>query len=287
MIEEFLSSWALFHNAYLAGWLIAVVLGLSGVLVVARNHIFIGAAIAQASTLGIALGMWIGAAIGVEAAGSDHVHGLLSLVGVAFAVLAALVTAREGDGSAREAVTGWVFLATASLAILVLAHSPHGLEEIHHLVSSSIIGATRTDVWLFAALAAIALAAVALARPRLILFATDPAMAAAVGMRAGMWSAMLAAWLGLVVGLAMRVTGLLFTFGTLVLPALAAAALCKETATMFWAAPLIAFGCSAIGFVLANHYDDPPGQMGVAVQALAVALIWLARRKAINDRWRS
>ena len=59
MIASFLASWVLFQNTYLVGWLIAMVLSLVGVLVVARDHIFIGAAVSQASTLGIALALWV------------------------------------------------------------------------------------------------------------------------------------------------------------------------------------------------------------------------------------
>ena len=60
MIESFLASWDLFHLTYLAGWLIALLLSLVGVFVVARDQIFIGIAISQASTLGIAIGMGVG-----------------------------------------------------------------------------------------------------------------------------------------------------------------------------------------------------------------------------------
>ncbi len=283
MIGEFAASWPLFQHAYLAGWLIAVLLALVGVLVVARNQIFIGAAVAQASTLGIAVGMWAGAVLGSEVLRGDHAHGALSLVGVLFAIAAALFTARDGGaGGTREAATGWVFLASSSLAIIVLAHSPHGLEEIHHLLSSSIIGATPADVWTFAALAAVSLVVVAATRDRLLLLAFDPAMAAAVGMRPAWWGAALAVWLGLVMGLAMRATGLLYAFGNLVLPAIAAASLCRESRSLFWAAPAIALVCAVVGFILANHYDDPPGQMAVVVQAAAVAAAWVWRRAVVR-----
>lgn len=279
MIGEFLSSWPLFHNAYLAGWLIAVLLSLVGVVVVARNQIFIGAAVAQASTLGIALSMWLGAQLGSDVFASEHVHGWLSFVGVLFAVGAASLTAREPNGGrTHEATTGWVFLACASFAILVLAHSPHGLEEINHLVSSSIIGATRSDVWLFGLLALTTAAFIAAARERLMLFAIDPAMAAAVGMRTQRWGALLAAWLGLAVGLSMRATGLLYTFGCLVLPPLVATALCRETRALFIVAPLVAVATGVVGFVVANHTDDPPAQMAVALQSVALLAAWAVRR---------
>ena len=278
MIGEFVASWPLFHHAYLAGWLIGVLLALAGVVVVARNQIFIGAAVAQASTLGIALGLWSGSRFGAEALSGDHAHSALSLIGIAFAVAAAVFTARGGEGGAREAATGWVFLTAASLSIIVLSHSPHGLEEINHLVSSSIIGATAADVWLFGLLVLAGVAAVGALRDRLILFAIDPAMAAAVGMRTRVWNTSLAVWLGLVVGAAMRSAGLLYTFGSLVLPAVAAASLCRETRSLFVVAPLLALFAGVVGFVLANHYDDPPGQMAVVVQAAIVAVAWAARR---------
>jgi ABC-type Mn2+/Zn2+ transport system permease subunit len=146
-------------------------------------------------------------------------------------------------------------------------------------VSSSIIGATRADVWLFAVLALTTIAAAAALRARLLLFAIDPEMAAAVGMPTGAWSAAIAAWLGLAVGVSMRVTGLLYTFGCLVLPPLIAAALCRQARDLFVIAPLVALGTGVVGFVLANHFDNPPAQMAVALQAAALGLVWLLRRR--------
>jgi ABC-type Mn2+/Zn2+ transport system permease subunit len=276
VIDSFVASWELFHYTYLAGWLIALLLSLVGVLVVARDQIFIGVAVAEASTLGIALGLWGGSLLRL-----DHLPWLdsetfLSLMAVVFAVLAALLTARrrEAGGESYEAITGWVFLLSASVAILLVTHSPHGLEEIHRLLSSSIIGATVTDVWTFASLAGATLIVVALAYRRVLLFAMDPAMATAVGMRVSLWAAGTAVWLGLVVGLSMRVSGMLYTFGSLVLPALVAKNLCHEVTSVFVVAPCIAIGTGALGFVLANYYDYPPAQMTVALLSMLLLLAW-------------
>jgi ABC-type Mn2+/Zn2+ transport system permease subunit len=62
VIQEFLASWSLFGDAYLVGLASALVLGLLGVWVVARDQIFLGAAVSQASTLGVAVALWLGAA---------------------------------------------------------------------------------------------------------------------------------------------------------------------------------------------------------------------------------
>ena len=58
-------------------------------------------------------------------------------------------------------------------------------------------------------------------------------MAAAVGMNLKLWGLITSAWLGLAVGLAIRVSGMLYTFGCLVLPALIAKSLGREVCTMF------------------------------------------------------
>jgi len=284
LIESFLASWDLFHQTYLAGWLIALLLSLVGVFVVARDQIFIGIAVSQASTLGIALGMGVGSWLDVHHAAWLGSEGFLSGMAVLFAIFAALLTARrsEAGGESHEAITGWVFLISASLSILFVAHSPHGLDEIQRLLSSSLIGATNGDIWTFVALTVGTILALVLANRRLLLFAMDPPMAAAVGMRVTWWAAGAAIWLGLVIGLAMRVSGMLYTFGLLVLPALVAKNVCREVRTLFFISPIIALSVGSIGFVLANHYDFPPAQMTVALLSGLLSLGWLYQRRSAS-----
>lgn len=279
MIYEFIGSWTLFHNTYLVGWLVGLLLAQIGVLVVARDQIFIGAAVSQASTLGIALALGLGSWGATEAFEWLHADAFLSVMAVLFSVLAALLTARgsEEGKESHEAITGWVFLVSASGAILIVSHSPHGLDEIHRLLSSSIIGATPHDIWTFGVLVSVTAVALIVAHRRVLLFTLDPAMAAAVGMRLKPWSLVTSAWLGLAVGLSIRSAGMLYTFGCLVVPALVAKNLCREVRPMFVVAPLVAVSAGVMGFVLANHYDDPPAQMTVALLCLLLTIAWLIR----------
>lgn len=278
MIQEFVLSWDLFHNVYLAGWWIGLLLSLVGVLVVARDQIFLTAAVSQASSFGIALGMSLGSLIAVEHLAWLRSDSFLSVMAVAFAIIATLVTAR-GNHTGREsaeAITGWVFLISAAGSVLLLAHSPYSLEEIHRLLSSSIIGASRADVWVFAMLFGLTAVLIAAFHRRILLFAMDPTMATAVGMKLTPWAVASAAWLGLAAGLAMRASGMLYTFGCLVLPALVAKNVSREIRTMFFIAPAVALGTGAVGFILANHYDYPPAQMTVALLCVLLALAWAA-----------
>lgn len=277
MITNFLLSWPLFHNAYISGWLIGILLSLIGVLVVARDQIFIGAAVSQAATMGIAIGMVVGSALTSDEQSWVRSHIFHGIMGGLLAILAALFTTRGSKTAGREsheAITGWVFLVSVSCSVLLLAHSPHGLEEVNHILSSTIVGATATDVWLFAALTLITAVTLILWYQPTLLVVLDPEMARAVGVPVDRWDAALSIWLGIVIGFSIHVSGVVYAFACLVLPALIAKNLGREIRTMFFLAPFVSFSTGLVAFVLANHYDFPPGQMATACLCFFLAVAW-------------
>jgi ABC-type Mn2+/Zn2+ transport system permease subunit len=280
VIESFVASWDLFGTTYLVGLLIAGVLSVVGVWIVARDHVFLGAAVAQASTLGVALALWLSGS--AAATRLNMLEGELgaTLFAVAASVSTAWVAARVGEGRAEshEAVTGWIFLLAGSLPVLLLARSPHGLEEVQRLLFSTILSVTTADLVLFVALALATVAAAVLLRDRLLLFTLDPELAQAIGMRSSVWGGAVAVWLGLAVGLSIRAAGTLFAFGCLVLPALVAKNVCREVRPMLWVAPCVAVGTTLAGFVLSNGLDWPPAHAIVGLQAAALPAAWLWRR---------
>lgn len=275
MIADFLAAWPLFHTAWITGWILAALLGLVGVLVVARDQIFIGAAVSQASVLGLAVALELGDVFHLDAAGFLHDDVFVYGTAVLSAAAAALLTTRarsEDGGTTAEALTGWVFLLASSASVLLVAHSPHGLEEVHRILSSSIVGATTLDVGIFSALLVVSALVAGLAHRRLLLLAIDPTMASAVGVAVGRWTVALSCWLGLVVGLAIHSAGVLYTFGCLVLPALVARHLCREVRPMLIVAPVVAVATAGAAFLVAHHWDFPPAQMTVALLCALAAV---------------
>lgn len=279
MIADFADSWLLFHDAYLSGWLIGILLSLMGVLIVARDQIFIGAAISQASLLGIAVGI----ALGSVAPGPSswwHSEMFHSMMGGAFAVLAAFLTAQaplRTYKETHEAITGWVFIGSGSSAILLLAHSPHGLEEVTKLLSSTIIGAREVDVWVFGIMTLLTIIFLTYNYRAVLLLVLDLEMAQAVGMRTGLWNSLLSVWLGLAIGFAIHVAGIIFAFAHLVLPPLIAKHIGATARSLFIIAPCVSVLSNVCAFLLANHYDYPLGQMAAAILSLALALTWSFR----------
>jgi ABC-type Mn2+/Zn2+ transport system permease subunit len=281
VIQDFIDSWHLFATTYLVGWLVAALLSLLGVIVVARDQVFLGAAISQVSTLGVALAMWLGTALGEHAPEWMHSGRFLTFTAIALSVAASLLTTRAGGPGreSRDAVTGWLFLLGAAGSIIVVAHSPHGLEEVQRLFSSSsLINAQPIDLYTFAALALVAVAIIATWWRAILLWVMDPTTAAAAGVRVVSLQLSLAAGLGVALGLSIRASGLIYTFGCLVLPPLIAKNLSREVRAMFVLAPLIGIAVSVLGFVIANHHDYPPGQMTVVLLCLVLPATWIIRR---------
>ncbi|MCC6670524.1 MAG: metal ABC transporter permease [Planctomycetes bacterium] len=271
--QDFATAWQLFGPAWLAGWLVAVYLGIAGVPLVARGHAFLGAAVAQTAALGVAIALLLGATM-------EHAHDelfdgetVLTLAAIAFATLAALATGTGGSGrAAREGVTAWLYLASASLTVLLVANHPLGTEEVKHVLGLSVLGAGPVDAAVAGVLAVATLSIALLRRDQLALVAMDPVMAAAVGVPVRRLSAATSAWIGLGIGFAIHASGLLYAFGCLVLPALAAARACRTVRAMFWVAPLFALAGTLPGFLLAHATDLPPGHVAVALLAALVPL---------------
>lgn len=280
MIEAFLQSWPLFHDTYIAGVLIALLLSLVGVSVVARDQVFLGAAVSQASLLGIAAGILLDSvAAGTPFAwmASDATHSVLG--GVA-AVLGSLAVAGAAPWlrETREALTGWLFLAGSSLAVLLVSGTPHGMAEVNRLLASTLLGANEGDVG-FVALLLVATVLVVATRLRpLLLLLTDPETAEASGIAVQRWERWMAVWLGLAVAWSIHVAGVVFTFGCLVLPAMVGKALARNVASLVVAAPLVALVASSASFVVANAKDLPPGQVTVAMLCGMQVAAWALGR---------
>jgi ABC-type Mn2+/Zn2+ transport system permease subunit len=281
-VAEFLSSWGLFVRPYTLTLLAAMGLSMLGVVTAARRQVFMAAAVAQASTFGFALFALIAGAAATQAGGSVWRDVVVVGSAVAAALFTMLGDGRQTQGSRLDGDerTAWVFIAAGAGAILVLSQAAAGMEQFRRMQASSVIGATRLDVVTFAALLVAMIGVLLWAGRSLVLLLADPVMAAAIGMRVRAWHLGLAVFSGACVGLGVRSTGMLFTFGCLALPVMIAKQVCGEVRWLFWVSPLIALASAFAGLWLSYLFDLPPGQVVVALLcgllliAAAGRLVW-------------
>ncbi|MEM8783124.1 MAG: metal ABC transporter permease [Planctomycetota bacterium] len=282
-VFEFLSSWSLFAEPYTLTLLAAMGLSMLGVVTAARRQVFMAAAVAQASTFGFALFALFAGAAATQATGSVWRDAVVIGSAVAAALLTMLGDGRQTQGSRLDGDerTAWVFIAAGAGAILVLAHAPAGMEQFRRMQTSTMFGATALDVSTFAVLLLAMVGVLVWTGRSLVLLLADRVMAAAFGLRVRAWYLGLAAFSGACVGLGVRSTGMLFTFGCLALPVMIAKQACGEVRSLFWASPLIALSAAFLGLWLSYVWDLPPGQVVVAL--LCVVLVVAAAGRVAWD----
>lgn len=182
----------------------------------------------------------------------------------------------------RDTATG-LGLVTALALGIVLASDVYGSgAAVDRLLFGSLVGVSDTDLWLTAALAALAAAASAALRRPWIATGFDPAGARALGVRAGLADRLLLALVALAVVAALDAVGALLVTAIFVLPAATVRLLADRLGTLQVASVALAAAEGVAALWLARRLDVGPGPalavLGGAGFALALTWRRLVRR---------
>ncbi|HEX6537128.1 MAG TPA: metal ABC transporter permease [Gemmatimonadaceae bacterium] len=265
----------LFRDALYGALVIALACSALGVWVVLRRIVFVGAALAELSSAGIALALWL-AGIGIAPSVTSHPVAVSLLVTLAGALFFGLSGARSRVPA--DANIGVVYAVAAALGILLIAKARSG--EAHDIfLQGNILGITRGDTLVLLAVT-VPVLLVHLAFYKEFLFVSfDRETARTLGYRVTRWNLALYFTLGLVIASAMQFAGVMLVFNFLVLPAVTGLLLSRSMGGMFaWA---IASGLAAavMGFSLSVPFDLPSGPAIIAVSGAFVLLAWAWRAR--------
>jgi len=258
--------------------IVAALCAYLGVFIVLRRAVFVGAALAQVSSLGVALALFLGGLWGTRTHGQLPwlAQPLAVLLTVGAAVLFAVQT-RERR-LPRETVIGVAYAAAGALAILVVAVSAGAESEVMNLLFGNVLTIGGTGI-IGLGLLAMLVGGTHVAFFREFLFVSfDPDMAQALGLRARWWNALLFLTIGLTVAFAIRAAGALVVFNFLVLPAATALLLGRTLRMVVVVAVITAVVSTFIGIALSYVFDLPTGPSVVAVSVL----FWLL---ALPTKW--
>jgi len=265
----------LFREALYGTVVIALACSVLGVYVVLRRIVFVGAALAELSSAGIALALWL-AGQGIALGLSTHPIAL-SLV----ATIAGVLFFGSGSGRGRvppDATIGVTYAVAAAVGILLISKAAHG--EAHDLfLQGNILGITRTDTLVLLAVAIPVLLVHAAFYKEFLFVSFDRETARTLGFQVGFWNLFLYFTLGLVIAFAMQFAGVLLVFNFLVLPAVTGLLISRSMGGTFtWsiAAALIA---AVVGFSVSVPLDLPSGPAIIAVSGL-IALVGFGVRLA-------
>ena len=265
----------LFRDALYGTLVIGLACGVLGVYVVLRRIVFVGAALAELSSAGIALAFWLeGVGFGLGLA----THPLATSLLVTLA--GALFFGSGGSGRARvpaDATIGVTYAVAGAIGILLIAKASHG--EAHDLMlEGNILGITRHDTMVLLAVAVPVLLAHLAFYKEFLFVSFDRETARTLGYGVARWNLFLYLTLGLVIAFAMQFAGVLLVFDFLVLPAVTGLLVARSMAGVFAVAVVSALLAALVGFTLSVPFDLPSGPAIVAVSGLLVLLAWLVRR---------
>lgn len=284
-LKEILSPGFLLRNSLYTSVLIGFACPLVGVFLVLRRLVFMGVALPQLSSTGVAVAlsvpMWLGL---VQPAQMSSVEHLFAFAGsTVFSLAAILILAfleRRGRGH-PEGRLGAAYVVAAALSILLLSKNRYAETGWLDLLKGEIITISNFDLGLTVATLAVVLAVLGWFSKELLLVSFDRTMAVTLGKNVLFWDMLLYLLIGLTVSMAVLSVGPLIAFGFLLIPALTAHLFAKNMRQFSILASLIGGASAFVGFWIAYQWDCPIGPTDVVLLGIIYAFGFAIRKLAL------
>jgi ABC-type Mn2+/Zn2+ transport system permease subunit len=281
-LRQILSPDFLLRNSVYTSVLIGFACPLVGVFLVLRRLVFMGVALPQISSTGVAVALsvplWLGL---VQPANMSSVEHLMAFAGATFFSLAAILILafleRRGRGH-PEGRLGAAYVVAAALSILLLSKNRYAETGWLDLLKGEIITISNADLALTAATLAVVLVVLGLFQKELLLVSFDRAMAVTLGKKVMFWDVLLYLLIGLTVSMAVLSVGPLISFGFLLIPALTAHLFASNMRQLAILASLMGGASAIAGFWIAYQWDCPIGPTDVVLLGIIYATAWIVNR---------
>jgi len=277
-LKQIVSPDFLLRNSVYTSVLIGFTCPLVGVFLVLRRLVFMGVALPQISSTGVAIAlsvpMWLGMMPPEHTAHSEH---LLAFGGsMVFSLGAIFILAfleRRGRGL-PEGRLGAAYVVAAALSIILLSLNRYAEAGWLDLLKGQIITVDARELLLTAIVLGVVLAVLGLFHKELLLVSFDRAMAVTLRKNVVFWDVLLFLLIGLTVSMAVLIVGPLVAFGFLLIPALTAHLFAANMWQFTAFASLLGGICSLLGFLIAYRCDLPTGPTDVVLLGFVYCVIF-------------
>jgi ABC-type Mn2+/Zn2+ transport system permease subunit len=287
-LREIFDPQFLLRNSVYMSLLLGFVCPLVGVYLVIRRLIFMGVALPQVSSCGIAFAFTLHARGFIPHLEENSEHGLALAGATLFTIGTLLILAffeRQQRGMAEGRI-GTAYVLAGAWSILLLLTNPYGEHGLLERLQGKIISVADLDLVLTATLFLVIVVCVAVFKKELVLVSYDREMAITLGKNVAFWDGLLFAIIGVTISLAVFSVGPSVTFGFLVLPPLIARLFARTMRQFSVLASLIGGVSALAGFWIAYRYDLPVGPTDIALLGAVYGLAF-ALKKAASLIWRS
>jgi len=260
------------RHALCAGVVMAAICSFLGVYVVLRRMAFVGVALAEMSSAGVALALLVGIA---------PMAGALALMLLAVVLLSVRWSPKRVP---QESYIGVGYAVAVALGILLIAKSAQGEAHMLQLLYGNVLTVSpRETGQMVAVFAAVALVHWLFAK-EFLLVSFDRDYADTLGLHSRRWQTLLNLTLGVVIAFAIRSVGMLLTFSMLVLPAVAALLVTNRMRHAWLVAPIFGIVPVVLGLHLSLQADLPAAAAIVALSFVLMLLAVAVRMVATRGR---
>lgn len=266
-LREILAPDFLLRNSVYISLLVGLTCPLVGVYLVLRRLVFLGVALPQVSSCGIAAAFALHAWHIIPHV-EESSEGLLAFAGSTVFTLATIlvfaVMERRGRGSVEGRV-GAAYVLAGAWSILLLVKNPFGEHGLLDRLKGEIIAVPNADLALTAGTFGVVVVALFLFHKEFMLVSFDRDMAVSLKKNVLGWDALLFVLIGLTISVSVLSVGPLVTFGFLLLPALIAHLLANTMGQFAVLAAMVGVASAFLGFCIAYRWDLPVGPTDVAL----------------------
>ena len=278
-LHQILSFNFLLRNSVYTSVLIGFACPLVGVFLVLRRLVFMGVALPQISSTGVALSLSLPLWLGFQVTAQSE-HALAFIGAIVFSVGAILVLAflEHHSRGLLEGRLGTAYVVAAAVSILLLSKNRYAELGWLDLLKGEVITISNFDLSLTAAVLALVLVILSLFKKELLLVSYDRVFAITLGKSVVLWDILLYLLIGFTVSMAVLSVGPLIAFGFLLIPALTALMFARNMRQLLIFASLLGGATAFTGFWLAYQWDYPVGPTDVALLGIIYAVLFLIRK---------
>jgi ABC-type Mn2+/Zn2+ transport system permease subunit len=261
--------------------LIGLACPLVGVHLILRRLVFLGVALPQISSCGIAFAFalpgWGLLPHAHESAGERGLAFLGSTVFTLAAILLLAVLERRGRGLVEGRI-GAAYVLAGAWGLLLLVKNPFGEHGMLDLLKGEIIAVSTLDLVVTGGTFVVVSLMLFLLQKEFLLVSFDREMAVTMRKNIVFWDGLLFTLIGLTISVSVLSVGPLVAFGFLLVPPLIAYPFARTMRQFAVGASLVGGVSAALGFCIAYRWDLPTGPTDVAFLGVILAAAFVGKQ---------
>lgn len=283
-LREILDPNFLLRNSVYVSLIVGLACPLVGVFLVLRRLVFLGVALPQISSTGVALALSMHVWFGLFGSAHGEEEKISAILGSIIFSLAAIFglafLERRGRGF-MEGRIGTLYVVSVATSLLLLSKCPAAEKGWMELFKGQIIAVSNGDLALTAGVMAVVVAVLHLFRREFLLVSFDREMAVTLKKNVLLWDVGIYLLIGLTISIAVLTVGPLITFAFLLLPPLIVHPFARNMRQFAVASSILGGVAAFAGFWIAYRWDFPVGPTDVVLLG-AVYVVGFVGKKVMG-----